>query len=138
MRHRLMLGLAAGLLCLTFGSAASADELPLTAQPPVVHSPAPAAEVTGGCSACGSLTGSCPCQGEAEPEKCGKVKCLMKGPNCGESCAPAWGCADCQSTKCFMFGSCKQFFGKRPPYTPPPGIRGPTTTPCQYGTWHRW
>ena len=116
--------------------------VPLPPVPPGPPAP-PAVVAGGGCSACGAVDNACGA-GDTACEECGGKKWghrlfgkLCAGPNGGDVCDNPIGCSNCRQEKCFLFGSCRQFFGKRP-YEPPPGIIPPPTTPCHYGTFHRW
>lgn len=136
MRLKRAHALLAGLILATTTSVAVAQEpIPMPGHPAPTHAYPIVDAHPGGCADCAA----------APKAKGGLIEgwrtALCEGPCGGLPCDKPFGCTSKCDTKCFMFGSCNQFFGRRdrrPPVYPPPGIIPPWTSPCEYGTWHRW
>ncbi|VTR98046.1 hypothetical protein [Tuwongella immobilis] len=150
--------LAAIALLALFGAAnsASAQQVPVApaAPAPVMQAPVMQAPVMhaphmegGACETCGQV---------AAPAKKGLFAGVFSRKS-SSAAAPACGCKDVQpngqcTTGCepfqnegcstfhkemrFLFGGCRSFFGC--PQSPYGNAPRPVTTPCEYGTFHRW
>ncbi len=95
---------------------------------------------SGGCASCAPTPANDCIDCAGEDEDSGLFRRLFGGKSQKQryGCAAPLGCGTFHSDACFLFGSCRQFFGKRPPREPFPGQFQPPTSPCYYGTFHRY